>query len=280
LYHWLAVGMRLDEAVARARQELHGKNFPDWHLLRLYADATPLTELVTVPRAKGRERLRIRPAHTEFLDAGSKGEVCPRDRFVGRRRAIQRCLRVLRSREGDADYAEGILLRGMGGLGKSSLAARLCERMPGHRRAVWIGRVDEAELLRVLAARLNDPKAPAILNEPALTLTHRLENLLDGPLATTSVLFVFDDFEHNLDDTPDGGKALQPAALTVLGALLRAIRTTASESRVIVTSRYAFPLPPPVRLYEEGLERMRGPSWKRSSVRCGRSPRRRRPRRR
>ena len=34
------------------------------------------------------------------------------------------------------------MLQGMGGLGKSTLASRLLERMPTHQRAVWFGRVD------------------------------------------------------------------------------------------------------------------------------------------
>ncbi len=38
--------------------------------------------------------------------------------------------------------AEALVLQGMGGLGKSTLASRLLERMPTHQRAVWFGRVD------------------------------------------------------------------------------------------------------------------------------------------
>jgi CHAT domain-containing protein len=47
LYDRLAVGRPADEAVALARQRLLEKLSPYWHLLRLYADATPLAEYVT-----------------------------------------------------------------------------------------------------------------------------------------------------------------------------------------------------------------------------------------
>ncbi len=47
--------------------------------------------------------------------------------FVGRRRQAQRILRAFREREG-----AGVLIHGIGSHGKSSLAARIANRMPGH----------------------------------------------------------------------------------------------------------------------------------------------------
>ncbi|MCP4662228.1 MAG: CHAT domain-containing protein [bacterium] len=270
LYHQLAIGGAVDDAVARTRARLGEEGSPFWHLLRLYADAGPLAPLVTPPRTPGRERLRRRAADREFLDAGpgdevARSEVCPRTLFVGRRRAIQRCLRVLRSLEGDDDYHEGVLLSGMGGLGKSSLAARLCERLPGYRRMVWVGRIDETRLLHALATRLDDPEAVAVVNESRLSLRQRLRRLLAEHLTTAPVLFVFDDFEHNAEGAPaelrlDGtGRAiLQAPAGAVVSDLLAAIRETGSESRVIVTCRYRFALPGPAALYDEALESLRG----------------------
>ena len=83
LYRELALGKRVDESVARARQSMLEGDYPDWHYLRLYTNGTPLTELVTTPSTVGRERLHVRTADAEFLDAGAKVEVCPRTRFVG-----------------------------------------------------------------------------------------------------------------------------------------------------------------------------------------------------
>lgn len=263
LYEHLAVGRRVDEAVARARQRLLAEESPYWHLLRLYADATPLEPLVTPLRTAGREPPHVRRARDEFLDAGGKVEVCSREDFVGRRRPLQRCLRVLRSFPSEEAYHEGVLLHGMGGLGKSSLAARLCERMRDHRRVVLVGNVDEDGFVRTLSDKLAALDAAGALQRPGLSLAQRLRLLLEGPLATTHCLFVFDDFEHALEETGGGhvlraGTPEKPGPQAVLPALLAAIRETGSQSRVIVTSRYTFPLSGPARLWEEGLESMRG----------------------
>ncbi|MGH9839798.1 MAG: tetratricopeptide repeat protein [Blastocatellia bacterium] len=250
LYEHLAAGKRIDEAVARARQRLAESHSSEWHLLRMYADATPATEIVTPSGTRGREKIRIREARGEFLDEGNKSEVCPRGEFVGRRRVIQRSLRVLKSREGQADYAEGVLLHGMGGLGKSSLAARLCDRLPHHRRVFFFGAVDEREFLHKLGDKLASEEANRILNQ-SLTLERRLQLLLESGVMAEPALFVFDSFEHNLEVDDVGGYKLTSEAIRILPSLLTAIHRTASDSRVIVTCRYRFPLPGPARLHAE-----------------------------
>ena len=224
----------------------------------LVADATPLGALVTPKKTPGRAKRHIREARSELIEAGSHVEVCHRSAFVGRRRSIQRCLRVLLSREGDEGHAEGVLLHGLGGLGKSSLAARLCDRMPEHRRVVCVGRLDEIQLLRALSERY--PAAIGLLNSD-LPLKARLRSALEEPLYQAPALFIFDDFEHNLDRT-NVGAGLRPEALDVLKSLVQAIREVCSDSRVIVTSRFAFALElDPKRqpfLVHEALESMRG----------------------
>jgi tetratricopeptide (TPR) repeat protein len=265
LYHHLAAGKDVEEATARARAALRTSGSPFWHLLRLYTGRAPLRPFVTPPlTTKGRARIALRQARQEFLDAGAKSEVCPRGRFVGRRRALQRCLKVLRSVEGDDVYHEGVLLHGLGGLGKSSLAARLCDRLRGHGRLVWVGRVDETRFLQILGRGLNDAGAVALLNEPGLSLRQRLRNLLEA--AEQTWLFVFDDFEQNVER--DAGNAprldpadraiLEPAALGVLTDLLAAIRETRSASRALVTCRYQLSLPGPASLYPEEPGSFRG----------------------
>jgi len=277
IYRLLAAGAPIDEAVARARAELYqqevrqAKADPQWHLLRLYANATDLGPLVTPAETPGRPKLQVRQATQEFLDAGSKSEVCPRELFVGRRRAIQRCLRVLK-RQPKWDW-EGVLIHGIGGLGKSSLAARLCDRLPESLRLVSVGLLDEVRLLGVLGQQLDDAPARAAVNEPELPLKNRLRKLLRDHLGRVlaamgrkSALWVLDDFEQNVEHEPDGSirvdpgglAVLKPAARAVLGDLLAAIRETASETRVIVTCRYQFPAPsPPASLWEEALESFR-----------------------
>jgi tetratricopeptide (TPR) repeat protein len=271
LYHELATGGRIDATVARTRAQLLADGLPDWHLLRLYGNATALDSLVTPLRTAGREKIKLRPAQGVFLDAGGKTEICPHERFVGRRRLLQQALRVLRSFPGEEDYHAGLLLYGMGGQGKSSLAARLCERMTAHERIVLVGRVDEAKLLGTLNAALADVQAAALLNEN-LPLAARLRRLFD--YLVTPVLLVFDDFEHNLDPLTNVVR-LAPEAAGVIHAVLAAVHESATESRVIVTCRYRFPLTGPAHLFPLDLPSMRSadlakktaqlPAWYRDS---------------
>jgi tetratricopeptide (TPR) repeat protein len=213
--------------------------------------------MVTASKTPKRARLQAREASTEFLDAGAKVGVCKREDFVGRRRSIQRCLRTLQSREGDEQYAEGVLIHGIGGIGKSSLAARVCERMSGHKRMVFVGALDELGFIGRISGGLNDPEAIRLLNEPGLNLTQQLRNLLAVSLSTQPFIFVLDDFEQNLEAS-GGGYVAKSAPLEIMKSLLTAIRETGSESRVIATSRYKFPLPSPLKLREEALESLRG----------------------
>lgn len=257
LYEQLSIGKKIDEALALARIKLYELQSPFWHLLRLYTDESELAPLVTAPGSEGRERLRGRAADAEFLDAGQV-VVCPREKFVGRRRALQQALRTLKAREKQNDYAEGVLVHGMGGYGKSSLAARLCERLARHRRVVVVGAFDEMEFIKRVGERLDDGNLGQILNAAGLSLLQRVRRIFEGPLQTSSVLFIFDDFEHNLELSPGSPPRVKPEPLQVIRALLSAIRESASESRVIVTSRYTFPLPGPARLAHIGLEPFRG----------------------
>lgn len=265
LYASLATGVAVDEAVAKARRHLFEEKNPNWHLLRLYANATPLEEIVTRPSTRGRQRIQYRPASEAFLDDLGRTRVASRESFVGRRRQIQRCLKALGLPGSTGETYEGLLLYGMGGLGKSTLAARLCERMsPTHQRAVWYGKLDETEILN-LTRQITFPdietetEANDILNRPNTTLRSRLEYLFRGPLATTSCLFVFDNFEEgNLNETASGGHVGTPEALDILRAFMDAIRITNAESRVIMTSRYQFPIPSDGKVCEESMESMRG----------------------
>ncbi|MFI2661912.1 CHAT domain-containing protein [Micromonospora carbonacea] len=264
LYRALADGQPLDRAVVEARRDLfHDKQSSYWHLLRVYADRSPLAAMVTPLHTKGRKRLQVRPADQQFLDPQTQlSRVASRAEFVGRRRVIQRCLRVLRQPADTPGAAQGLLLAGMGGLGKSSLASRLLERMPTHQRAVWFGRVDAIKF-RELTSKIRfdsadqTVEANKLLDNEQLPLPIRLRHLLDadGPLGGTPCLFVFDDFEAgNLDTRADGSRVLAPAMAEILPALLTAIRDTGSPSRVIITSRYRFPAPAGTIIAVEALE--------------------------
>ncbi|MDR7277757.1 CHAT domain-containing protein [Catenuloplanes atrovinosus] len=262
LYGALADGGRLDRALLDARRHLYAENSPHWHLLRVYTDRSPLAAIVTPRNTPGRESIRVRAADQVFLDPQTgTSRVASRATFVGRRRVIQRCLRTLNQPTGTGTAAQALVLHGMGGLGKSSLASRLLERMPTHQRAVWVGRVDAIKL-RELTTKIRFPdmdrqiEAGKILDNEGIPLASRLQYLLDpdGPLGQTPCLFVFDDFENGNLDQRDGSHVLAPDIAGILPALLTAINATGSRSRVIITSRYRFPTPPGTHISVESLE--------------------------
>ncbi|MDF5733050.1 MAG: hypothetical protein PUP92_34945 [Rhizonema sp. PD38] len=105
------------------------KEHPDGHLLRIYRDTRQIQGLVTPLRTKGREKLKFKAPETEFFDENNIVKDASRGEFVGRRKALQRCLRALRETSDEI----GVFIAGMGGLGKSSLAARLCTRVQSQR---------------------------------------------------------------------------------------------------------------------------------------------------
>jgi len=262
LYRGLADGTPLDRAIVEARQHLYVQKSSSWHLLRVYADKSPLAPMVTPLNTRGRARIQVRAADQEFLDPQTQlSRVAARGAFVGRRRVIQRCLHTLKQPLGRTGAAEALVLHDMGGLDKSSLASRLLERMPTHQRAVWYGRVDLTKF-RELATKVVFPtveqqiEAANLLANDQAPLAVRLRHLLhvDGLLGQTPCLFVFDGFEDGNLEERDGGHVLSSEMAGILPALLNAIRDTGSLSRVIITSRYRFPTPAATTVVVESLE--------------------------
>jgi hypothetical protein len=260
LYRALAAGRPLDHSIVDARRALYTEQSRTWHLLRVYADTSPLSAVVTSRNTPGRLRIRLRQAAQEFLDPQTQiSRVASRAEFVGRRRVIQRCLRTLKHTSDGPGAAQALVLHGMGGLGKSTLASRLLERMPTHQRAVWYGGVDLTKL-RELTTKITFPsldqqiEATKLLDNTNADLITRLRYLFAGPLAQTPCLFVFDDFEtRNLEERA-GGHVLANDMAQILPALLTAILETNSPSRVIITSRYRFPAPAGTSIQVESLE--------------------------
>ncbi|MEW5857107.1 MAG: tetratricopeptide repeat protein, partial [Cyanobacteriota bacterium] len=250
LYQELAAGKQLTEAVACTYQALIKNKARDWHLLRLYAAGTLPGELVTPLRTRGRKPAPP-PITTQFLDPAGKVKVATRESFVGRRRQLQNCLRALTQSPDEV----GVLIHGMGGLGKSSLAARLCDRLPNFARVVWVGRIDEPSLVSRLAEKLEDKELRQALQDPDEELKFRLRRVFRQD--SLHFLLVLDDFEVNLEPR-DGGYVLQPEAATVFQALAWAIRETYAPHRLILTCRYDFDSTQLQYFYKQPLEALRG----------------------
>ncbi|MBW4626083.1 MAG: tetratricopeptide repeat protein [Brasilonema octagenarum HA4186-MV1] len=262
-YQALATGETVEGAVKAAQQEMIAKERPDWHLLRIYRDTRQIEQLVTPLRTKKREKLKFTQPESEFLDENNIVKVASRWEFVGRRRPLQRCLQALRETSDNI----GVFIAGMGGLGKSSLAARLCTRVqtqrPNFERVVLIGPLDEVGLLNKLSSKFERfADVPALLNEPKVSLKGRLQNFFDRIEAEEidrPLLLVLDDFEQNIPkaNIEDGSLRMTAEAYRILEAICAALEENAAQSRLIVTCRYLKEdTLPPHQLHLESLAAM------------------------
>ena len=169
--------------------------------------------------------------------------------FVGRRAELRSLGAVLRRAE-----QPGVLLHGIGGVGKSSLAAELL-RLSGADTGLIVsvvGATSADQILEAfgralftaaLAAGLPDThpdrQLAAYLRTPGEPWQNRLGTAL-SMLTGRPVMLLIDNFETNLDPQPD-----RPAVVlddTLASFLAGWIRTPGTH-RVLITSRYPFPLP-------------------------------------
>ncbi len=153
-----------------------------WHLARVHLGphgGGPLCANGKPPRPRP---LGDKP----FLDRKQQVPVAAPALYVGRRREAQAVLRAFSAFDGPA----GVLVRGMGRLGKSSLAARIARRRPDLRSAVVFGRYDARaifdELIEAIDARHRAALRTAWLDEIARdpqALKDAIEAILTGPAA-------------------------------------------------------------------------------------------------
>ena len=133
----------------------------------------------------------------------------------------------------------------MGGLGKSSVAARLCDRLGHFERVVRIGMLDEAGLVSGMAGKVRSKTLRDRLFDSNDGLMYRLRDVFE--VCDEKLLIVLDDFEFNFEgfdpvssQLPTSTTALQlkTEAARVLRELEQAIAQSGREHRVIVTCRY------------------------------------------
>jgi tetratricopeptide (TPR) repeat protein len=267
LYQELSAGKQITEAVACTYQALIKNKARDWHLLRLYAAGDLPSSLVTPLRTRGRKPAPPPTVTTQFLDPAGKVKVPTRESFIGRRRQLQSCLKVLTQSSDEV----GVLIHGMGGLGKSSLAARLCDRLPNFERVVWVGRIDEAGLVSRLTEKLDDSEQRKSLQNYDEELKYRLKRVFkDLHEEAKPFLLVLDDFEVNLETSPPaplgfgegsqiGGLGrLQAEAAEVMKALIWAIRENYTSHRIIITCRYDFEFTQLQYFHKQPLDALQG----------------------
>jgi len=209
---------------------------PAWPLLRVFGGEMTMGALVVAgqkvkPKARQMKHRYLKEGQVRFLEEG----------FVGRRRQLQAGLKALTK---DKDKT-GLLLHGLGGLGKSCLAGKLCERFKDHHLVVVHGRLDAVSLEKALreafiAAR--DEEGKEVLAQ-AKEITDKLADLCAGVFMERNYLFVLDDFEQNQDGYEMGqpGNLLLEAA-EPLRTLLHYLPYSGKMTQLIITGRYRFSL--------------------------------------
>ncbi|MGJ4953772.1 CHAT domain-containing protein, partial [Bradyrhizobium sp. HKCCYLS20291] len=255
LYDALAGRKQLPDAVAGARRTLLNAAADDirrrdWHLARLWCG--PQGGGAIVGGTAKRSLLPATYGAKEFLiKERQQVPVASHEMFVGRRRELQAALRALR----DGGQA-GVLLHGMGRLGKSSLAARIANRRRDLRLAVMFARYGAPDVVDALATALARDRAASDavraatqrVRQDPYCLEQELILLLSGPCAQAgrdgaAVLLVIDDLERILEwDAARQHHIVAAAHAPVLRAVLSAFHAAGGDSRLLLTSRFRFVL--------------------------------------
>jgi CHAT domain-containing protein len=241
LYEKLSQGFTLSESLAFAYQKLLENHARDWHCLRLYVRGSIPEALVSRGQKKPLPPVSF---VDKFVDPETKYlRVATRETFIGRRRDLQACLQVLKKPFDNpkATHKAGVFLQGFGGNGKSTLAARLCDRLPDYTKLVWHQQIDQTSLVNTLAKKL-DRSQRQILLDSNEELDYRLRDVF-GQL-NQPFLLILDDFEWNLEcPSSSDDYILKAGVAPLLQALVWAIQETNYYHRLIITSRYTFNSP-------------------------------------
>ena len=193
------------------------------------------------------------PAHRQIahLVARDPGE------FVGRRREQRSIPRDLV----DGGQHAGVVLTGIGGIGKTTLAAEIVRRCwdvePGLVVATVTGATDVDAILREIGAAVQAGLARAggeaaaagaqvanLLARVDLPWPDRARVLTEQVLASLPVLVVLDNFEDNLPP-PAGAGGAGPVGVVDenVAGLLAVLVSAPGRGRLLVTCRYPFTLP-------------------------------------
>jgi len=258
LYQELSQGRKVTGAIASAYKALIKQKISDWHKLRLYVGSSLPQELVTPLEKPGRKQLPKPLIKKEFLDDQERLRVVSRENFVGRRRQLQNCLRTLKT----DDDKVGVLIHGMGGLGKSSIASRLWERLAEYQKILWWRNIYESSLIKKLKEKLINPQTLELisyLENSQIELEYRLVYLFNylADSQEKPFLFIFDDFEWNLERRT-GEYIPIPEVAQTLEALVQAIRETGTKHKILITCRYNFNSKLLNYFYKQGLDRFTG----------------------
>ena len=238
LYREFSRGENILEALRRTRKELFDHYQRDWSILRLFSDGTPLEvalvkrEQKPLPKTRELQYTYLGESQVRVLLTG----------FIGRRREVRKSLKCLKK---DREKV-GLLLHGTGGLGKSCLAGKLCERFKDHTLIIVHGELNAytfGEALKDGFFRYGgiDDEGLTVLNMKE-EMPDKIRRLCSSIFQQRTYLILLDDFEKNLVGMNKGNPDVCADAVPILEALLRFLPYSGKMTQLIITSRYTFPL--------------------------------------
>lgn len=243
-YQALAQGRSVAEALGDVYRGLAEAGSPYWHLLRTFVQGELPGRLVPRSDVPGRGRWRRRrPPDDESIQF----------RFIGRRRELQEAIRLLRP-TGRPTGKVGLVLHGLGGVGKTWLARRIADRLDEFDVVRVVGGLDQRKLGAAVTA--DEARRRHWDDHPTRPLVDRLEEFLRGYVEGgpgRPVLFDLDAFEVAFQPDErqpgrialrDGAPLARPEAAAALEALVEAVRRTSDGGhRILMTTRYEPALP-------------------------------------
>ncbi|KPA15238.1 ATPase domain protein, prokaryote domain protein [Candidatus Magnetomorum sp. HK-1] len=277
-YKQLSQGHSIENSTAIARNFLFSSQKVSnpsryWHMPRLYIGKSGGGVLSA--GQKSRRITQLDRGFKEFLDAkGFRIPVAGRNEFVGRRREIQKILKIFR-----INKKSGVVIHGFARIGKSSLAARIANRMIDHKVIVIYGHYDAPAILKAFVDSLSIyhvkeivDKYLSIVRTDPTQFRFALRELLEGPCreigeSTKPILLIIDDLEQILVLSEKTGiHQFKPEFIDIFQSLIQAFNNAQTLSKLLITSRYRFNLPsyrgteasdqlfflhlPPLNLYE------------------------------
>jgi hypothetical protein len=247
-YQALGQGRSIPDAVQQARhrmflefdsklKESRNQNKSTWPMLRLYCNGTPLHPIIKEVQGQNRKQ---ESQQTADICLPYRRVKVLKKYFIGRRSQLQICMQAL---DYSNDDQVGVLLLGTGGIGKSCLAAKVCERFPDHAVIVLEGKLDEAGLERGLQKAFNDTGDKEELKKlkDKTDLKDKLADFCATGFKERNYILLLDAFDRNLEWSESGGPAHLPnEAAELLYTLLYYLPYSGKMSHLVITSRFSF----------------------------------------